>query len=233
MSGVLPTRTIGRDLSLAVLLVLGGGTGWLLAHRPGPLLGAAVLLSGVLVVAGAAVSLWRRRTRCGPADRITLLRLSMTAVCAGGVLLAVAGVVPERTWWLALLGGASALLDGVDGWVARRTGTASDAGARFDVEADAVLLLVLSVAASLVVGVWALLISLLRYLFVVAGRVWPRLRAPLPPRPSRRVVAGLQATALVVALLPVAPVPVAVVVLGMALALLCWSFAVDLWALTR
>ncbi len=35
------------------------------------------------------------------------------------------------------------ILDGVDGWVARRTGTANDAGARLDMEVDAALILVL------------------------------------------------------------------------------------------
>ncbi|SDD25678.1 CDP-alcohol phosphatidyltransferase family protein [Auraticoccus monumenti] len=233
MHGVLPVRVVGTDLVLAGVLVLGGGIGWLLLHRPGPVLAAGVLLSGALVLAVAAVSLWRRRTRCGPADRVTLLRLSMTAVCTGGVLLALAGVTPERTWSLAVLAGAAAVLDAVDGRVARHTGTASDAGARFDVEADAVLLLVLSIAVSLVVGPWAVLIGLLRYLFVAAGWLWPRLTAPLPPRPSRRVVAALQAVALVGALLPVTPVVVAAVGLGIALALLCWSFGLDLWRLIR
>lgn len=233
MHGVLPTRVVGLDLVLAGVLVLAGGSGWLLLHRPGPVLGAGVLLSSGLVLAVAATSLWRRRTSCGPADRVTLLRLSMTAVCTGGVLLTLAGVTPDRPWWLAVLAGAAALLDAVDGRLARRTGTASEAGARFDVEADAVLLLVLSLAASLVVGPWAVLIGLLRYLFVAAGWLWPRLRAPLPPRPSRRVVAALQAVTLVGALLPVTPVVVATVGLAVALALLCWSFGLDLWRLAR
>lgn len=233
MDGVLPPRVVGRDLVLAGLLVLAGGTSWLLLHRPAPVLAAGVLLSSGMVLAVAASSLWRRRTRCGPADRVTLLRLSLTAVCTGGVLLTLAGVTPERSWAFWVLAGTAALLDAVDGRVARRTGTASDAGARFDVEADAVLLLVMSLAASLVVGPWAVLIGTLRYLFVAAGWLWPRLRAPLPPRPSRRVVAAIQAVALVVALLPVTPVVVAAVGVGIALVLLSWSFGLDLWRLSR
>ena len=47
---------------------------------------------------------------------------------------------PGRGRW----GRWPALLDLVDGWVARRTGTASPFGARFDLETDAALILVLS-----------------------------------------------------------------------------------------
>ena len=38
----------------------------------------------------------------------------------------------------------AAILDLADGWVARRTGTATAVGARFDMEVDALLILVLS-----------------------------------------------------------------------------------------
>ena len=38
-------------------------------------------------------------------------------------------------------------LDGVDGWLARRSGIASAFGARFDMEIDALLILVLAVLA--------------------------------------------------------------------------------------
>ncbi|GAA4940924.1 hypothetical protein GCM10023238_03240 [Streptomyces heliomycini] len=41
------------------------------------------------------------------------------------------------------------ILDGVDGKVARRTGTSTPLGARFDMEVDAFLILVLSVYVSM------------------------------------------------------------------------------------
>ena len=50
-----------------------------------------------------------------------------------------------------VFGRGALALDGVDGQVARRTGTASELGARFDMEVDAFLILVLSVAAGRVV----------------------------------------------------------------------------------
>ncbi|NED04634.1 CDP-alcohol phosphatidyltransferase family protein, partial [Streptomyces sp. SID6648] len=73
------------------------------------------------------------------------------------------------------------VLDGVDGRVARRTGTCTPLGARFDMEVDAFLILVLSVYVSTDLGPWVLLIGAMRYVFVAAARVWPWLTAPLPP----------------------------------------------------
>ena len=61
------------------------------------------------------------------------------------------------------------VLDGVDGWVARRTGTVSALGARFDMEVDAFLILVLSVYVAGSVGPWVLAIGAARYAFWAAG----------------------------------------------------------------
>ena len=72
-------------------------------------------------------------------------------------------------------------LDGVDGKVARRTGTSSALGARFDMEVDAFLILVLSAASPLSLGPWVLAIGAMRYAFVAAAEVLAWLRAALPP----------------------------------------------------
>ena len=57
---------------------------------------------------------------------------------------------------LVVLAAVALVLDGVDGQVARRTGTVSALGARFDMEVDAFLMLVLSVyvASSWPRGCW-------------------------------------------------------------------------------
>ena len=60
-------------------------------------------------------------------------------------------------------------LDYVDGYVARRTGTESTLGARWDGEVDAFLILVLAVYVAPSAGAWVLLIGLARYAFLVAG----------------------------------------------------------------
>jgi phosphatidylglycerophosphate synthase len=132
------------------------------------------------------------------------------------------------------LAGIALLLDGVDGWIARRTGTGTAFGARFDMETDAFLILALSVLAwrGGPVGPWILGIGSLRYLFVLAGRIWPRLRRELPPSYRRKVVCVVQGVALLIVVAPLFPAALAWSVGALALASLVGSFTVDtLWAL--
>jgi phosphatidylglycerophosphate synthase len=119
------------------------------------------------------------------------------------------------------------VLDGVDGWVARRTGTVSALGARFDMEVDAFLILVLSVYVAQSVGPWVLAIGVARYAVWAAGWVLPWMRAPVPPRYWRKPVAAIQGVVLTVAAadqLPGVAINVAIVV---AMALLAESFGRD------
>ena len=75
--------------------------------------------------------------------------------------------------------------------VARRTGTTSAFGARFDMETDALLILVLSVHVARVFDAWwVVIIGLLRYALWGAEQLLPWLRAPVPPRFWRKVVAS-------------------------------------------
>ncbi|PYR47231.1 MAG: hypothetical protein DMF89_19515 [Acidobacteria bacterium] len=96
------------------------------------------------------------------------------------------------------------LLDGVDGWVARRTRTASAFGERFDLETDAALILVLAILAWQYgkAGPWVLLSGLLRYLFVAAGWLWPWMGAPLASSLRGKTVCVVQIVALIVAIAP-------------------------------
>jgi phosphatidylglycerophosphate synthase len=119
-------------------------------------------------------------------------------------------------------------MDFVDGQVARRTGTASRLGARFDMEIDAFLLLVLSWYVALALGWWVVAIGAWRYLYTGAARVIPWLRPPLPQRWFRKTVAAVQGVVLVVAASGVLPHPVTVAVVATALALLTVSFVRDI-----
>jgi hypothetical protein len=99
--------------------------------------------------------------RFGPANQVTLARGALVALLAG--------LIGEPTGasvaWLALvMATVVAVLDGVDGWLARRTRMASAFGARFDMETDALLILVLSLLAWQYgkAGVWVLASGLLR-----------------------------------------------------------------------
>ena len=128
---------------------------------------------------------------------------------------------------------AALVLDFVDGRVARRTGTASGLGARFDGEIDAFLILALSVYVAQTVGAWVLLIGAARYVFLAAGWLLWWMRATLPPREWRKVVAATQGVTLTIAAAGVLPADLTRAMLAVALALLAESFGRDVWWLWR
>jgi phosphatidylglycerophosphate synthase len=168
----------------------------------------------------------------GPADKVTLAR----AILVGGVTALAVDSLSRPVPVQALVGltiGAL-LLDAVDGYVARRTGTSSDLGARFDMEVDAFLLLVLSVYLVPQVGGWVLAIGAMRYAFVLGLWALPWMRTTLPPRYWRKVVAATQGVALVVGSAGVLPDMLTVAGLLVALTLLVESFGRDVaWLYLR
>ena len=166
----------------------------------------------------------------GPINAANLV----TAVRATIVLLLatlIADAAVSRTLaWAAVCGATlAAVLDGVDGWLARRGGTATAFGARFDMETDALLIMVLSVLAWRwgKAGWWVLLSGAMRYLFVAAGLVLPWMAGRLTPTLRAKTVAVVQMVALIVAIGPIIPVPLSTLSAAAALTLLLWSFAVD------
>lgn len=161
-----------------------------------------------------------------PADWVTAGRAFLGAVAAVVVVLALIGIVPARSWAVPLLLAPAFGLDAVDGAVARRTGTVTERGARWDVEVDAAVLLVACVAVT-PYAPWALAIGLARYLFGVVGRL-RRWHPSLPRSQVRRAIGGLQGVAVVVALTPIVPIWLAQVITGVALALLVFSFGRDI-----
>ena len=130
---------------------------------------------------------------------------------------------------MAALAALALASDGVDGWLARRRGLASNFGARFDMETDALLVLALAllVAATGQAGSFVLLSGALRYLFVAAGRVVPALAVPLPPSRRRKVVCVAQTALLIAALPPAVPPEAGQILCATGLGLLIYSFAVD------
>ena len=116
-----------------------------------------------------------------------------------------------------------------------RPGLASEFGARFDMETDAVLLLVLSVLAWQFdkTGPWVLASGLARYAFVAAGAAAPWLDRPLPPSFRRKLVCAIQIGVLVAVLAPVLAPPATGVLAAIGLARLCYSFAADVIWLRR
>ncbi|MEV0964360.1 CDP-alcohol phosphatidyltransferase family protein [Streptomyces sp. NPDC049910] len=208
---------------LAVLLVLlDAATG----------LGAAGWLAGGVFTAGMWTLLTRALHRSwpprpfGPANTVTLVRTTL----AGGVtaLVAESFASGPRTAALVALTAVALVLDAVDGQVARRTGTESALGARFDMEADAFLILVLSIHVAFSLGAWVLAIGAMRYVFVAAARILPWLNGPLPPSTARKTVAALQGVVLLAAATGLLPPVAALLVVLAALAALVWSFGRDI-----
>lgn len=161
----------------------------------------------------------------GPADAVTLGRSGLVG-CVTALVVDTAG---REIVAMVVLASIALVLDAVDGQVARRTGTASPLGARFDMEVDAYLILILSVVVAQSLGPWVLTIGAMRYVFVAASRLWPWLNAPLPPSMARKTVAAVQGIVLVVAASTILPLWVGFVVTLGALALLTWSFGRDTW----
>lgn len=216
-------------LTAALGSLLAQHAGWSPIHVLAGLLGYALL--GMIV--SIAVRLRPREAAFGLANRVTLLRAGLVCLI-GGALLA-GGRAPDVSWSLAGLIATALALDGLDGWLARRLQLASAFGARFDLEVDALLLMILALLTWQAgqVGPWVLAIGLLRYGFVLAGRIWPRLRAPLPPSRRRQMICVQQGVSLLICLLPPVSPDVAGLVAAVALASLVVSFAIDIGWLAR
>ena len=167
----------------------------------------------------------------GPADWVTLSR----ATLVGGVTALTVDALRGRASVavLVVIATVALVLDAVDGQVARRTGTASGLGARFDMEVDAFLILVLSIYVAHSMGAWVLAIGAMRYAFVAVGWLVRWLRGSLPPRLWRKFVAAVQGIVLTAAASEVLPTAVRVVAVAVALALLVESFGRDIWWLFR
>jgi phosphatidylglycerophosphate synthase len=197
--------------ALAASLALGGLT---------PLALAGPLLLGMLAFQLRAFGTTRSRLP----NLVTALRVVLTSLLA----LDPGSTLGASRW---LQAGVIALvftLDGLDGRLARRLDASSLQGARFDVEADGYLVLIVcSLHALAGLGAWVLIGGLLRYAYVLAhwqfrGREEPRSR-------YARYAFCAALTALTLALVARGPAGPALAALGTAI--LVASFARSfLWA---
>ena len=219
-------RAFGIAGTAASLLVLTGAVRALAA------MAGLMLFAGFLVAVERQLAGYHPFPRLGAANRITLIRAGSACLIASRALDPAPLGATER-WVLAALAGIALLLDGADGWAARRQGLASAFGARFDMETDAFAIAVLAVAVvkAATVPSWVLAIGAMRYLYLVAGCLFPVLRAPLPACAfadrRRKTIAVVQSLALIAALPPATPAGWAVAVAALALGLLVYSFAAD------
>ena len=249
-------RDAARELvwcgTVGVVLV-GAVVPWCEAELRRAVVAAALLAFAAYGVACALI--WRGlrwhapHPRFGAANRVTLLRLGW-ALALGAVALVLAraesgsglyetSVARHHSstlaWAVVGVATLAALLDLLDGALARKHRLTSRFGARFDMECDALLIAVLSV---LVVqlgkaGVWVCVAGALRYGFVAAARRWPWLAQPLPPSTRRQAACVTQIATLIAALAPVVPTPWSALLAGVGLLTLVASFTWDVLALRR
>ena len=216
----------GLIAQVLLLTVLAGTAG----------LGAAGWTVGIVCAVTMATVLERGLARgpgerMGPASWVTLARATLAVGVAALAADSFAHDTPVAL--LVTLAAVALGLDAVDGWVARRTGTATALGARFDGEVDAFLILALSVYVAPACGAWVLAIGAARYLFLAGEWLLPWMRAPLPPRRWRKVVAATQGVVLTVAAAGVLPLALTQALLVAALALLAASMGQCTWWLWR
>lgn len=214
---------------LGAVAVLGLGFG--LQARGWVPVGAALAVYGAAaLLAGRAMARSYPHSALGLGNLVTLLRLALATALVAPL------VSGSGAQWAVLLVAAVALaLDGVDGWFARRQSLVSEFGARFDMEVDAGLGLVLAMSAFAAgnAGAAVLLLGVPRYVFAAAGLVVPWLGAPLPERIGRKAVCVIQIGVLIGLQVPGLPAPLADAAIAVAAVALGWSFGRDILWLWR
>ena len=236
-----------REVPWAPLLVAVGAT---LVGAGGLLIAGLIAFWSVLaalavvLIGSALIAVHRRRARLGWANGVTLARLvgvSWIAAITATWLSAPpsrAGIAGPAVIALVVIAVVCLALDGVDGKVARARGEADEFGARFDMETDAAMIVLLCVAVAVQgsVGWWVLAIGLARYAYWLCSLRVDALNRPVAPSFLRKAIAVAQSVALVVCLTLGAtgfgPDWLPSLIAAVALAGLGWSFAsVTVWQL--
>jgi len=225
-------RRVLRELILSLLIgaiVAIASASLLVGFQSSALLAVlAFYISGSLLI----IQLFRRgfpHSQLGLGNLITVGRF----VLVSALFSVVFGLV--NPWLVIFLAVLALVLDGFDGFFARRAVKVSEFGARLDMEVDSALaaVLALSLWSSGLVGIEILLLAIPRYLFAFAANFFPWMTSPLPYSLARRVISVIQIASLIGLHAPFLPqvliTPVALIVIG----LLIWSFGKDITWLWR
>lgn len=214
-------------ISVVVMLV------WMLAPALVSPMGMSVA-HGVWALAGFGYLFVHIEAYRRWADRVTAVRVLLCVLLFAGHALD-----PRAAWWKVGVAILIIVLDGVDGALARRHGP-TERGAVFDMESDSFYVITMCGVAHLYLGLgaWIYLAGLLRPLYVCMWAVL--LLFVKPPSPNRkggsqrgRIVFLVLIISLITNLAPIIPFGVKQGVSALAVALLCYSFSIDIVATLR
>ncbi len=199
--------------------------------------GLLLAISLFAVMAALAVAGLRQayaHQRLGLCNMVTLGRAALAASLVAP-LATTEPLSPEDEWLVVAVATVALALDGIDGWLARRNGLVSSFGARFDMEVDAALGLILAllVLASGKLGPWILALGAMRYAYVAAALALPWLNGSLPESYRRKAICVVQIAALIALNAPVVTGAPATLLAVAATLALGWSFAIDIVWLAR
>jgi phosphatidylglycerophosphate synthase len=219
-------------VALAVLswdLARQGGGDWRLPA------GSLIVFALVAALALPKVTIGHPYARFGPANLVTTIRAGLTCLFAGVALNAEVFAQPAAGWAVFALAITCMLLDGADGWLARRSRLCSPFGARFDIEIDALhgFLMCATAAALGKAGPWVMAIGAMRYVYGLAAIAWPVLRGDPGPSLRRKVIGVAMGVVQCALLLPAVQRPLGDWLAALALAALAWSFGADALLLLR
>lgn len=193
----------------------------------------ALTAIALLVAMGGLVLLYLPRhyphRHFGWCNTVTLMRAAAVCWLAGLWFASDDAWQGTLAWGASIAGLTLLVLDGLDGWLARRLGNSSSFGARFDMEVDSLLALVLAVLAwqTEKVGAWVVMLGLFRPAFILASWRFKQLTAPLPASRLRKIICVVQVATLAAMLAPVVTPIMANGLALITLALLTWSFGRD------
>jgi phosphatidylglycerophosphate synthase len=219
-AGIVALTLFARVHALCMLLAAGASL------AAGAWLAAAAGALSLCAFAGLQRGRWTPSGRFGAANALTLFRLGLIA--ALGPLCSAAAPGPAA----ALLVLAIFTLDGVDGWLARRRGEASTFGAYFDMECDALLVLVCTLVLYQHgrLGAFILLPGVLRYVYLLLVMAAP---APGGETPHTRLERYLFTVLVISLATSLWPLPLHRPFAQLATLLIAFSFARSIFSLFK
>jgi phosphatidylglycerophosphate synthase len=157
--------------------------------------------SGYLLGSLLTILLMRRgypHSFIGAGNITTLMRMALVSALLAPIL------GDASAGYVIFIATLALVLDGVDGWLARREGRVSDFGARLDIEVDSAFAMILAINSWVIgnSGPLIILFALPRYIFIAFAQVFPWLGKPLPSRIGGKVVGVIQIITLILLNVP-------------------------------